>query len=679
MHRHRAPMLRHFSPSHRLFPLLLFVGAFLLTLLFAKAPSMGDDIDYYGFAVGLRYPQPALEISDGFHFLRWPVWGTIGLIQYLSGPGLASFLFVPRFCIALSTALLFALGRRVAGPLAGGLAAALFFFHPLVDPLLERPMPDVVEGLLGLLGFLVVWWRLRAAEEGRPPRALATWATGFALGVLIFTTWANRPTGLVWVIVVFLLALTRIRLMAPVIALAVPVAGGLFCLEGLIYQRVFGDFWHSITANLGATDRKGTEAISIFELPFRFLDTLIDRRMSLVLLLLAVAGAVWLSTRERRRLSHWWLIGWGALSYLGLACAIQSVSPLQPLVRDGKRFIGTVAFPISLLAAFGIYWAVPFIARKWPRTRPWIFSWRGAVLFFILMLAGNHRPLRHLEFLPEIAKWVEARPAGSVVASHEDFYAVAMMAAPQAAQQLKWSLFRRQDLPDDAEVLLPASLDNASALMLHRPRMLVTARKRFESKRTLDLADLAENMLDLDRSWRLADATLRLQEPEFYWFTRRAGPVREISVLGALQKLDWSVKPPTLKDMFRDIGTGTVVPQDPAGLTFRREKKGLLQFIAPPVAIPENWRDQIYNLRCEIESDKIRPLEFILRFQDANGKILSTQILDPYATRRGLLDFQAVRIPAAAVTCRVSVMVDSGAGYFTIRRASVFQDADATP
>lgn len=662
--------------SSRWAPVLIFAAAYALSVLYAQAPRMGDDIDYYGFAIARHFSTPAIPPDEGFHFLRWPVWGGIWLYQALFGPGLGSFLFVPRFCVAMGCALLFFLGRRLAGPVAGLLAAVLLFFHPLADGLLDRPMPDVVEGLLGTLGFTLFWVRLKRAEDGVRPTWQATVLSGLALGLLIFITWANRPTGLIWVIGVMMMSLLRPRLMWPVFALALPVAAGCFCVEGLIYQRLFGDFWHSIHANLSATGRQGTGAVMIWELPFRFIDTLIDSTLSKVIVLLALAGA-WHLWRRRQQMSDGCVIGWFVLSYFGIACAVQSVFPLRPMVRDGARFLGSVAFPMSLLAGIGLYFLAKEAAQRWPVARRWVVGWRGAAILAAVILAGSQREYWNLDYLPAVSRWMEEAPAGSRVLSHEDFYSLAMMAAPARAQELNWALFSRVKLPTTPKVLSPEDHGKPGWLFLNRSRVLVSARKRFESERAVELADLDGNMRALDEEWRLRDIALKREKPEFYRFALPEEAVQPVSLLPVIRDWEWKPEEQGFFERWRKRARPKekITPSDSGGIAFARQGRDTAILVHRQRTIPASLRGKTYNLRFRVATKTQKPFSVLIKFFDDRNRRVASTVLEPYGTVRGFYDFQGIHVPPQATHCDLELMIEPNCKSFTLERLDVYVPA----
>ncbi len=83
----------------------------------------------------------------GFHALRWPIWGVCWLLQFLvNGP--ASYYGVPLLYLA------FSLAREIFGSTAAGrIAALLLIFHPILDPSVTRPMPDLPEGVWSTAAF----------------------------------------------------------------------------------------------------------------------------------------------------------------------------------------------------------------------------------------------------------------------------------------------------------------------------------------------------------------------------------------------------------------------------------------------------------------------------------------------------------------------------------------------
>src|SRR5678809_608569 len=130
--------------------LAVAVLALLVGVIFLRNPKLGDDFTYWRLAFELHDHIPQAWSAKSFHALRWPVWGVSWLIQGIVGPGLISFYGVPLLYLAIGAMLAYGLAQHLTSTAqAGWVAAIAFLFHPLIDPVVYRPMPDLSEGVLG--------------------------------------------------------------------------------------------------------------------------------------------------------------------------------------------------------------------------------------------------------------------------------------------------------------------------------------------------------------------------------------------------------------------------------------------------------------------------------------------------------------------------------------------------
>ena len=169
--------------------LLLFVAAFV-AVLFLQEPGFGDDFTYWNFSFRLHERGLSAWLRGSFHDLRWPVWFPCWLIQAALGPGLLSYYGEPILYLIGGAALAFTFGRLITGsaPIAWACGLA-FLFHPLLDTVSYRPMPDLSEGVWGAATVLC-WWRLM---QSRRAGASLLWAA--LTGACIYIAESNRITG----------------------------------------------------------------------------------------------------------------------------------------------------------------------------------------------------------------------------------------------------------------------------------------------------------------------------------------------------------------------------------------------------------------------------------------------------------------------------------------------------
>ena len=279
-------------------------------------------------------------------------------------------------------------------------------------------MPDLSEGVWSAAAVLA--WLSMMRARGAPARTLFAALTGLAIAI----GYANRITGSFIVVALVLGTLGCFRKQFGWLLLAGAFALGFMALEGLVYYFLTGDFLHSFHANLSARGSKGTEAVALWELPLRFLDTLWDETLLKgILNLFALAGVIIFAlagTAVQRA-----LVLWAFAIYLCYSCGVQSLDPLRPMVRDGDRFISAIAFPLAILAAGFLV----FLARQTSRvfrsqwvervTRPGILFGTGFIVlgaFALLLLSA--RPPFTLGFISPMRVFLQSLPAGGVVASH---------------------------------------------------------------------------------------------------------------------------------------------------------------------------------------------------------------------------------------------------------------------
>ncbi|MEZ5405831.1 MAG: hypothetical protein R3F23_06570 [Verrucomicrobiia bacterium] len=658
--------------------IIVFLIAFVASFFYAQAPSMGDDIDYYGFALHRHFPRSEFPPDDGFHFLRWPVWGLIWFYQFLGGYGWGSFLFVPFFCLAVACAIAFFVGKELEGPGVGVLAALLVFFHPLMDPLITRPMPDVMECALGGLGFLMVWRFLFGAEKRS---RLAGLGYGMGLGVLIFVTWANRPTGLIWVIAVGLLSLLRWREVGWFWFFALATFTLCFFVEAWIYQNLFGDFWHSWHANLKATGRKGTEAIAFWKLPFRFFDTFAaGGALKLPYFLLTLVGCwmVWLQGKKGK-----WVVSWFILIYLGVSCAVQSIFPLRPLVRDGARFLGAVALPAGILAAFGLRGIWNFALKRGN-----LFLRRGmkngAVIGLVLLLfLASSRNRWNPDYLPELRAWFKQIQPGEKIKTHGNFYEVAFIADAKKARQLTWFIFDRGQLAKEPDLLNPNQEGGLDHLLLHRPRVMVTVRKSLEKGKVFSEGQLARDLLSADSRWQLQDVLFRSSEtilggwPEFFWFRPTQASHFPMDITTYASELSWTENPDSEyeKNFFEKKGSGKLFFEEGEGLVFERNAPGkVIYLLTRAIRLPEEWKGRVLDLRVNTVSQKVEALVNYVKFLDAKGQEIETQEIEFFAAPNGFWDFSAVKIPSDAVLVQWKIAVSGSCQRFVLKEIKLLSE-----
>ncbi len=643
---------------------------------------LGDDISYYGYALQGVRPQEGDGLSAGFHFLRWTVWGPIWLFMKVFGPGQAAYTFLPSACLGVACALVFVIGRSLRGAGFGILAAAVLFFHPLINDLVARPMPDIVEGVLALGGLAVLgvragWWGRRLGAAWR-----SAWVSGCLLGMLAFLSWVNRPTGLIWVIAAAILSCIRPRRMLPALAVAGLVFAAGCLVEALVYRQLFGDFAHRITANLRATGRKGTDPVALWWLPFRFLDSLAAGGLAKGFLFVA---SVWGSSVLWRRdgVAGRNLVAWWVLLYLGISCAFQSLFPLRPMVREGERFIANLAFPMSLCAAAGLAaaweWARPRLGSRFgAHPAPW-----AAAAIAILALASG-RPVRESTYVPILDRWI--RGAGDVMIMDEDGSQAAWVVNPGEMAKRRVIRVGRREIIRDPECLDPARLGPARDYITTRNRVKVSLRKTVESKEPVDTARLSRDLFMPGSRWLLADVAWGREKLDdeaavlgsgrdadsvmFLKFRRiAAGAERAWApMLGRIGAWTWQTDDPPRGRLERG-------PED--ALRFERSGEGQALFLGPDFEIPEAWRGRVIETRIKVRSATAEPLDLFFLPILASGKAGRVQIQRQVAGPEPFHDFGGAAIPSDAVKGRVMVGVRSACSGFDVLDVQVARSGKA--
>jgi hypothetical protein len=158
------------------------------------------------------------------------------------------------------------LARKLTGTVGACWAGAIIFlFHPLLDTVCHRPMPDLSEGVWGA-AVVLCWWRLMHSTRRA---ALVGWM--LALGAGIYIVESNRLTGVFIVPVIAILTLLYGRARLAWVLGAGAFAGVLYGVEAAFYHGLFHDWLHNLHANMGGKGKKGTEPIPLWSMPFRFL------------------------------------------------------------------------------------------------------------------------------------------------------------------------------------------------------------------------------------------------------------------------------------------------------------------------------------------------------------------------------------------------------------------------
>lgn len=622
-------------PLHLIFVAL--AGAFI-GLCFLQEPGFGDDLTYWSTAFNLHERGFDALQRQSFHDLRWPVWGVCWILQALFGPGLISYYGVPLFYLALGAMLAFAFARLLTRSIAlGWLAALLFAFHPLLDTVCYRPMPDLSEGVWGSAAVLA-WWLLVCA---RSRAARVTWA--ILAGVAIFIAESNRITGAFIVPVLILCTLLYARRSFVWLLVAGAVSAALYVAEAAAYHQLFGDWLHSIHANLGNKGAKGTEAPALWYLPFRFIDTLWKGNpLAPVTCLLALAGIAraWRSRPAEIDPLHEpppplgrVLVIWFLGLFLIYSCAPQDLSPYRPMLRDADRFLAALAIPMSVLAAAGLLW-LPHFTRL--RTWQW-FRWielRPALLLAVsalVMFLATSRSFFDLGFVPKFQRYLQTLPAGTQVFTHHAMRDITFLVDAGQARRVQW-LNRNHILHSTTELEELA----AKAQEFWYARKLVWLRTRKELERGKHQAQPALTSLFAapEKEWRMTMLLAKGDTPDLVFYRRRTGADPAPAIIEA----------PAL------LPGGTALPAEWTSKDPRRA-----QFT---VTLPASVRGRLARLEGIASSDQVEGATVLIDFLPENKS--AEFLLKPYFFPTSGEEFFALPLPPgegdiqARVTLKIS-------------------------
>lgn len=610
------------------------VGVWVLSLLlvacYLDPPGLGDDATYWRRADLAAHVGLDVFKASGFHTLRWPVWGPAFMVNKLGGSGLAAYYAGPFFYLPLGALAAFALTWYLtARPGAGWLASVLYLLHPLLNEVCHRPMPDLSEGLfIGAAFWLWFAWMRADALRARH------WLMGVASGLFIGLAHSNRFTGLLAIPMLGLATLMLFPRQRWLRLLPIFGATAAFILaECAVYYSVTGDFWHSLHQNLGARGRKGTEPVSVFLLPFRFLKVLWkSARLEPFFLLAALGGAFlfWRRGTPAHRAAVWWWV----LMYLAYSCALQSLFPPRPMLRDAGRFLSSLALPMSVLGATGVIalarHALKCLPTQWRMTGP-LAQAAGVAGLLALLMVTTAREWTHSGYIPGIAAELRALPDQAVVISHDHFKAIARMVDREKADRLQWR--------DSIDILTPGNVKTApeavDAVYYSRKQMWLRRRKQLENKEEIPDRSLPWYFQQPWKKWTLAQVLLETGNSDFVFLRRRTPDDQPPQI--------WeNALPPFMAE------AGFQLP-----LKWRSE--GAKQRISYELPVPEDWRGRKLWIQIDGSANHQQPLDSVkLVWKTADGKELLTQTEMPYFHKQDGHDFHALAIPADAAQVTVT-------------------------
>ena len=621
-------------------PLLLFLGAFAVGWIYQTPPPLGDDLNYWGLAFDLHHHVPGAWNAQSFHDLRWPVWGLCWLLQIPFGYSALSYYLQPMVYLGASAAVIYILALEIgATARTATVAGILFLFHPQLDLVINRPMPDLSEGFWVAVSFLA--W-LKMVRSGRTSAKIAM---AFTVGLALAIGQANRITGVFAIPVLFLATVAFYPRQFLWLALCGVFAAAFVTIEASVYHALTGDWLHSLHANLGATGRKGTEAISPWQLPFRFLPSLFSQPADTIFNLLGLAGIGVACARfgAPGRALALYAVGY-LLTY---SCALQSIHPPRPLVRDGERFLGSLAFPLSILTALGLTW----LAALLPPVR--IVTWfRRHAIATLLLLVGaclllSNRSFRGPNYLREIAAYIRTAPPGLRVLSHDAMRHVASLADPAAASRVKWTLQKDLLNPSPTTLALAAASDE---IWFNRKWIWTGTRKQSEYDKLDAIGDIAPWLRPPLTGWTARRAIAKGDVPDFVFLARSNAGLAKV--------------PAGLLPDFPKAHTWT----------FKKGPHETLDFAARP--IPPALAGRTLFLSLRYSANTTEPVRAGVTFLHGKNAI---QLLTfkPYFFDNSSEDFFFVTIPPDADAMQIRLRVSEKTTRITLENFQLFVDRSA--
>jgi len=406
--------------------------------------------------------------------------------------------------------------------------------------------------------------------------------------------------------------------------------------EMWFYKGLFGDWLHSIHANMGNTENKGTEPMALWYFPVRFFDTLWKGNpLAPVYCVFGIVGvwACWRRLGEMGRV----VVLWFAVLYLCYSCAPQPVWPIRPLIRDADRFLAGLAVPISLLAVAGLWslwrWSEswhPQLLRRVPAPLP------GAVAVAALAL-GTSRTTFSLGFVPDFTAHMRALPEGTKVFTHESMRAIAFLCDENAARRLSFFAPSRilLRLPE-----LEAQAAQCSEFWYARKLLWLSTRKQLERRVLPTMPPLGSYFDAPERDWTLVRLLAKGDTPDLIFYRRRTPQTPLPKILGSDAPELRGLVPPLPMEWHRGAAD--------AQTTLRGAR------------VPEALRGKLVRVEVVAASEHVEAVTLRLKFKH-EGLEVAEYVLKPYLHPKGGKEFFAFPIPADADHCDATVKFSSKA------------------
>lgn len=597
---------------------IALVGA-ALGVPFLLDPGFGDDFTYWSFALDLHERGMDAWSDGSFHQLRWPVWLPIWIVQGLGGVGLPSYYLPPLLYLGLGAAISAGLARQFSAAAAFAWTAGIAFaLNPLLDWVCYRPMPDLSEGVLGA-ATIAAWWLLMNAGSRR-----SRWGWAAATGALVFITESNRLTGIFIAGVLALNTLLFFRRQFVWLLLAGAFAALFYLGECCVYRWIFGDWLHSLHANLGGKGRRGTETVNLLAVPFRFLDSLWKGNVLAPVYCLLGIGGMLTAWRQHGKFGKVIVVWFWAL-YLAYACAPQQLWPWRPMLRDADRFLAGLAVPASLLAALGGAGLLRWLVARRPglgtqlRRHP---APAGAILAALAVLITS-RDRFNIGAIPEFRDYIASTPDGTHIFTDEKMRRYAILAYGRRAQHLVWHV-HRDILHHDPE--READAAKCSEIWYMHKLMWLRTRKSMERGDAGKQPRLASYFDSIGSEWRLNHVVVKGDTPDLVFLKRR---------------IPSDPKPVILTAASTELAG--ILPVPPIDWKPRDRRKITLE----AAAIPEILRGKLAFLEITAASDEVEAFQLRLTFFTGSAS-RAEYLLKPYLYPAGGKEFFALRIPAGA-------------------------------
>jgi len=621
-------------------------------ILFLHQPQFGDDFTYWYHAFNLHERGLDAWSKDSFHQIRWPVWGVCWVLQAIFGPGLISYYGTPYSYLMLGALAAFWVGwKAIASVPAAWVCALAFLFHPLLDSIIARPMPDLGEGVLGAFAVLA-WWGMMNAET--PGRMVLY---GIGAGVSIFVAEENRLTGLFFIPMLVCLTVLFFRQRWARLGIVFVTFAVLLFGQMAFYRWQFNRWDHFLHVNEHAKGRRGTESVAVWSLPFRFLDTLSKGGpLAPVYAALGVFG-LWFGWRQFNRFARV-VVAWFVLLYLAYACAPQQLWPYRPLLRDADRFLAGLAIPYAVLVVFGLIGLLQLLAVKWPRFDLAVLRRRALLIgitVFALMAVLSGQPIGDRDFftlgyVSEFRAHMRALPDKTRVFTHHHMRALAHLVDVDSARRFLWFAHERWilDQRDDLE----KAAAQADEFWYIRKLALLRSAKDISSGKLTKQPPLGSYLDHPEQNWQLARVLAKDDTPDVVLYRRRRPDTPPPLIFeaaspelqGLLPKLPYDWKPGDTKE---------VVESD--------------------WRIPAVLRGKLVRIEMQGTSDERMALAVHAAFR-VGGRLQPPYHLKPYFYKEGGKEFVAIPVPADAESCHFAVRFDKATEWIRITDFRIIAD-----